>query len=214
MYREHAVGVVVPAYNEEGFAGDVLTGIPSFVDRIYAVDDRSTDGTWTEILAAAEADAAVRAPDGGTVDTGTDSDLDVETSSGNATATTAATAQHPAGDDRRDGLLFERASVQDPVGRVLPIRHERNRGAGGAIKTGYLAALQDDLAVDVVATIDADGQMDSRLLPRFLDPIVEGDAEYTKGNRLLDPEAREEMPAFRLFGNAMLTFLTKIASGY
>ena len=214
MYREHAVGVVVPAYNEEGFAGDVLTGIPSFVDRIYAVDDRSTDGTWTEILAAAEADAAVRAPDGGTVDTGTDSDLDVETSSGNATATTAATAQHPAGDDRRNGLLFERASVQDPVGRVLPIRHERNRGAGGAIKTGYLAALQDDLAVDVVATIDADGQMDSRLLPRFLDPIVEGDAEYTKGNRLLDPEAREEMPAFRLFGNAMLTFLTKIASGY
>ena len=97
---------------------------------------------------------------------------------------------------------------------MLPIRHERNRGAGGAIKTGYLAALQDDLFVGIVATIDADGQMDSGLLPRFLDPIVESDAEYTKGNRLLDPEAREEMPAFRLFGNAMLTFLTKIASGY
>ncbi|PSP74792.1 glycosyltransferase family 2 protein [Halobacteriales archaeon QS_3_64_16] len=215
MYRKHAVGVVVPAYNEEGFAGEVIEGMPSFVDRIYAVDDRSTDGTWKEILAAAEADAAVRAPDGGTVDSGTDttSDTGIEAETGGKNAT-AATARRSGGDDRRDSPLFERASVQDPIGRVLPIRHEHNRGAGGAIKTGYLAALQDDLAVDIVATIDADGQMDSGLLPRFLNPIVEGDAEYTKGNRLLDREAREEMPTFRLFGNAMLTFLTKIASGY
>ena len=215
MYREHAVGVVVPAYNEEGFAGEVLTGMPSFVDRIYAVDDRSTDGTWEEILAAAETDAAVRAPDGGTVDAGTDADTSADTTAETTTETSGNGSERlVAGDNRRGGALFERATVHDPIGRVLPIRHERNRGAGGAIKTGYLAALQDDLFVGIVATIDADGQMDSGLLPRFLDPIVESDAEYTKGNRLLDPEAREEMPAFRLFGNAMLTFLTKIASGY
>lgn len=70
MYREHTVGVVVPAYNEEAFIGSVIAGIPSFVDRIYAVDDGSTDGTWDAIceLAAAEERAVATEPglaDGG-----------------------------------------------------------------------------------------------------------------------------------------------------
>jgi glycosyltransferase involved in cell wall biosynthesis len=206
MYRDHLIGVVIPAYNEEGFVGDVISGIPEFVDRIYVVDDRSTDGTWAEILAVAGADrddSGGRATDGG-FDASANSDgafIDI-TGSGSAA------------DPHERALLDERATVHESVGRVVPIRHERNRGAGGAIKTGYLAVLADDPTVDITATIDADGQMDSGILSRFLDPIVEDQADYTKGNRLLGRNTREEMPAFRLFGNLLLTLLTKIASGY
>jgi len=52
MYRDHTVGVVIPAYNEEGFVGDVIKEMPEYVDRMYVVDDCSTDGTWEEILEA------------------------------------------------------------------------------------------------------------------------------------------------------------------
>ncbi len=64
----------------------------------------------------------------------------------------------------------------------MPIQHRENL-AGGAIKTGYLAALED--AVDIVPTVDGDGQMDLSQLPKLLDPIVEDEADYAKGNRLL-----------------------------
>jgi hypothetical protein len=85
-------------------------------------------------------------------------------------------------------------------------------GAGGAIKTGYLAALYDE--VDITVTMDGDGQMDPDYMPRLLDPIVDDEADYAKANRLLYQEYREDMPAFRVFGNSILTFLTKISSGY
>ena len=68
--------------------------------------------------------------------------------------------------------------------------------------------------MDVIAVLDGDGQMDPSILDRFLDPIVDGRADYTKGNRLLSPRHRDGMSRWRLFGNTVLTFLTKIASGY
>ncbi len=184
MYRDHTVGVVVPAYNEEGFIGDVIRSMPEYVDRIYVIDDCSTDGTWDEIHSAAKADTDVSPK------------IDSE----------ALIA------DGGDSLLAQRAIVHDQVGRVLPIQHRENRGAGGAIKTGYLAALEDQ--VDIVSTVDGDGQMDLNQMSKLLDPIVEGEADYAKGNRLLYKEFRSEMPKFRFIGNSILTFLTKIASGY
>ena len=190
MYRDHTIGVVVPAYNEEGFVGDVIRGMPDFVDRIYVVDDCSTDGTWEEINAAATTDASAVVVD----------------------AEAAPTDRQVATDGGATAHLAERAAVHERIARVVPIRHTENRGAGGAIKTGYLAALRDGM--DVTATVDGDGQMDLDQCSRLLDPIVEGDADYAKGNRLLYKEYREEMPKFRFLGNAILTFLTKIASGY
>ncbi|WP_435552235.1 glycosyltransferase family 2 protein [Natrinema sp. CGMCC1.2065] len=187
MYRNASVGVVLPAYNEEGFVGDVIREMPAYVDRIYAIDDRSTDGTWDEIREAARADAtAAERGDGETVDR--------LVADGGASA------------------LTNRAAVHDAIGRVVPIKHTENRGAGGAIKTGYLAALAD--GVDATVTVDADGQMDLSQMQRLLDPIVDGGADYAKGNRLLSREYRDAMPRFRFVGNAVLTFLTKIASGY
>lgn len=95
--------------------------------------------------------------------------------------------------------------------RLILIKHELNRGVGGAIKTGYKKAL--DLKMDITAVMAGDAQMDPNQLTKLLNPIIEGKADYTKGNRLEYPE-RLNMPKIRRFGNSILTLLTKIASGY
>ena len=78
--------------------------------------------------------------------------------------------------------------------------------------TGYRAAIED--GADVIVKIDGDGQMDPSLLPRFIAPILKGEADYTKGNRFYDLAHIRSMPPIRLFGNALLSFMTKLSSGY
>ena len=187
MYRDNLVGVVVPAYNEAGLIGDVIRTMPTFVDHVYVVDDASTDETLEEAADAAR-------------------ESDVMTP-----AVTIDQRQSVVSDGGSDPLAA-RAGLYDRIGRVVLLRHEENRGAGGAIKTGYLAAIQDEN--DVVVTMDGDGQMDPEHMPKLLDPIVDGVADYAKGNRLLYKDYRQAMPKFRFFGNSILTGLTKIASGY
>lgn len=171
MYRGRIVGVVVPAYNEEGLVGEVIDTVPSFVDRVYAIDDRSTDGTWEEIQRHARRT--------------------------NRTWSTG-------GVDGEEEPIFDR--------RVVPIRQGTNTGVGGAIKTGYRQALSD--GVEVIAVMNGDGQMDPDILDRIIDPIVKSEADYVKGNRLLYADYREGMSPWRLFGNSVLSLLTKISSGY
>lgn len=96
--------------------------------------------------------------------------------------------------------------------RVKIIRHEKNQGVGGALITGYKAALADGM--EILVKLDGDGQMDPALIPRLVAPICDGLADYTKGNRFHDPESLESMPRVRLIGNAALSFLTKLSSGY
>ena len=151
MYREHTIGVAVPAYNESELIGETLASIPSYVDRIYAVDDASADDT----------------PD----------------------------------------IIRNFNDL-----RIVFIRHEKNSGVGAAIVSGYKRALEE--GIDIVAVMAGDNQMDPEYLPSLLDPIVEGRKDYTKGNRLLSSEYRRGMSIWRSFGNSLLTFLTKIASGY
>lgn len=95
---------------------------------------------------------------------------------------------------------------------VVPIRHDENRGVGGAIKTGYRRAREDGL--DVAAVVAGDGQMDPDYLDRIVDPVVQGNADYVKGSRLIRKEYRDEMSGWRFFGNSVLTFLTKVSTGY
>ncbi|MBD9536743.1 glycosyltransferase family 2 protein [Stenotrophomonas sp. STM01] len=90
--------------------------------------------------------------------------------------------------------------------------HEQNQGVGGAVITGYRAALQD--GHDIVVKIDGDGQMDPILIDGFIAPIIEGRADYTKGNRFHRLRNVRRMPPVRLFGNAALSFMTKLSSGY
>lgn len=151
MYREKRIAVVVPAYNEEQLINVTLTTIPDFVDKIYVVNDGSSDNTGRLIDALAEKDH-----------------------------------------------------------RIVPI-HQNNSGVGSAIVKGYNLSLEDK--IDITAVMAGDNQMDPLYLPSLLDPIVEGNADYTKGNRLLDSNFKKGMCPWRLMGNTTLTVLTKFASG-
>jgi glycosyltransferase involved in cell wall biosynthesis len=97
-------------------------------------------------------------------------------------------------------------------GRVDVIVHERNRGVGAAITTGYARALE--LGAHATAVMAGDGQMDPADLPQLLAPVVAGEADYAKGNRFLWPGAWRAMPRVRLLGGAALSWLTRLASGY
>lgn len=107
------------------------------------------------------------------------------------------------------GLFVERHCSDT---RVQVLKHEFNRGVGGAVKTGYLAAMST--GAQVIVKIDGDGQMDPGLLQGFVAPILAGEADYTKGNRFFDLEDVKQMPKTRLYGNALLSLLTKLSSGY
>ncbi|MDN4018309.1 glycosyltransferase family 2 protein [Zwartia panacis] len=100
--------------------------------------------------------------------------------------------------------------ITDPRVRVLyqPV----NQGVGGAVMAGYQAALADK--ADIIVKVDGDGQMDPALIPDFIAPIISGEADYTKGNRFYDLEKIRSMPRVRIFGNAVLSLLTKLSSGY
>ena len=104
-----------------------------------------------------------------------------------------------------------RAHCRDP--RLTVIEHAQNQGVGGATMTGYQHALEATPA-EVVVKLDGDGQMDSALLPRFASPLLAGHADYAKGNRFHRIGFVRDMPLVRLAGNAALSFLTKISSGY
>lgn len=97
--------------------------------------------------------------------------------------------------------------------RLKVIYNEVNKGVGGAVMHGYMYGLKNTQA-DIFVKIDSDGQMDPALVPRLVKPIVEKIADYTKGNRFFRPSYLRAMPKMRLFGNACLSFLTKLSSGY
>ncbi len=152
-YRGKKIAVVVPAHNEQLLLGETLSTIPSFVTRVYVVNDCSTDRTQ-EVL------------------------------------------DYYAGNDDS----------------IVPIQHTVNMGVGRAIVSGYKKALEDGM--EIIAVMAGDNQMDPTFLPALLDPIIDGKCDYTMGNRLISPEYRKGMSKWRLAGNTVLTFLTKIASGY
>lgn len=96
--------------------------------------------------------------------------------------------------------------------RVRVHRNASNQGVGGAVMVGYRLAVTDGM--DVVVKMDGDGQMDPAALPELVGPIVRGEADYAKGNRFYDLAQIGRMPKARILGNAVLSFLTKISSGY
>jgi glycosyltransferase involved in cell wall biosynthesis len=103
-------------------------------------------------------------------------------------------------------------ACQKKEARLIYIRHEKNEGVGGAIATGYQWVR--DHGKDIGVVMAGDAQMDPQDLPKLLDPVVEGAVDYAKGNRLFTGKAWKIIPRTRYLGNAVLSFLTKIASGY
>ena len=151
MYENKKISVVIPAYNVEKHLKSTIEELPAFIDRVYVIDDGSSDNT-----------ACV-----------------VETLSNS---------------------------------RVCLIKHKTNKGPGAAMATGYKAALNDKM--DIVVKLDGDGQMLPEEIRSLISPIIEKKVDYTKGDRLSNSNHRRTMPKFRLFGNFLLTWLTRIASGY
>lgn len=96
--------------------------------------------------------------------------------------------------------------------RIILIRHEQNQGVGGAMVTGFSKAME--LGAEIVIKLDGDGQMDPIHIPALIMPLIEGDADYVKGNRFRDFQSLKKMPLIRRIGNLGLSFLTKAATGY
>ncbi len=113
-----------------------------------------------------------------------------------------------------DGSTDNTAAAAYSVGdsRVQVIRHPARAGVGGATVSGMRRAL--DAGADLIVKVDGDGQMDPLRIESLLQPLVRDGYDYAKGNRFLHPHALREMPRHRLIGNFIMTFLTKLASGY
>jgi glycosyltransferase involved in cell wall biosynthesis len=115
-------------------------------------------------------------------------------------------------DASRDGTVARarEAAARDP--RIELLEHDRNQGVGAAIVTGYKRAIAERMAV--TAVMAADNQMDPAELRGLVEPVAAGELDYAKTNRLFTGQAWHVMPRYRYLGNAVLSLLTKIASGY
>ena len=126
-------------------------------------------------------------------------------------------SRHPGWAD--DVVVVDDASIDDTPEqallahdpRVRLVRHTANIGVGGAIATGYRAAFRE--GADIAVVVAGDGQMDPGDMPRLLEPVVVGAADYVTGDRLAHPEARTAMPGLRWLGNHILSWLTRVSLG-
>ncbi len=153
MYKEHKIAVSIPAYNEGKLISKTLETIPSFVDNIVVVDDKSIDDTAKEILKCGNRD-----------------------------------------------------------GRIHPVFFKKNLGVSGAIIEAHSRAL--DKGADIIVVMAGDNQMDPVYLPLLLDAVIEGKADYAKGNRFFHRQDLKKMPVMRIIGNIFLTFVSKFCTGY
>jgi dolichol-phosphate mannosyltransferase len=108
------------------------------------------------------------------------------------------------------GEILNKKQADDS--RIEIINHGKNKGVGASVITGYLRALE--LGASIIVKLDGDGQMDPEQISRLVAPIVQGEADYTKGNRFFSPESISEMPAARIIANAAQSFWAKLSSGY
>jgi glycosyltransferase involved in cell wall biosynthesis len=115
-------------------------------------------------------------------------------------------------DASQDNTVEVVKQQQNEIDKIEIIQHESNQGVGGAISSGYKWARDNEC--EVTAVMAGDGQMDPTELETIIMPIVDGSADYTKGNRLFYGDAWNMIPHNRYLGNALLSLMTKIASGY
>lgn len=106
--------------------------------------------------------------------------------------------------------IFLKQSLEDE--RLKVIFNTENLGVGGAMKAGFQEALKNQ--ADIIVKLDGDGQMDANFIPELIKPLLEGTADFTKGNRFHNPRYISQMPFIRLFGNSCLSLINKVVTGY
>jgi dolichol-phosphate mannosyltransferase len=143
--------VIIPCYKVKKQLKKVVESCPTYIDKIFVIDDCCPEGSGAYILQATNDE------------------------------------------------------------RVEVITHTTNLGVGGAMRTGYVAAMSQQF--DIAVKMDGDGQMDSNQIEDLILPILAMKADYTKGNRFFEIEAVRQMPKIRVIGNLGLTFMTKFSTG-
>jgi len=202
MLNKKTIAVVVPAYNEETQIGMVIESMPEFVDRIVVVNDCSTDNTAIVVEKYIEDD---------------------KTNYFNSKICPSKLTRNPF--NEADFILAKKSN--DEINRFLPfvicnknaelnkiilINLKQNGGVGTAVAIGYKWCLDNN--IDCIAKMDGDGQMDPNELKSLCTPILLEEVDYCKGNRFVHRASATVIPGIRLFGNSVLSLLTKIASGY
>jgi glycosyltransferase involved in cell wall biosynthesis len=200
MLNGKTIAVIVPCFNEARQVGRVLETMPAFVDLVIVVDDTSTDATAQVVQRFAAADHTPftplvrqeRQPGTGVYARADNLALEMEREA--------------------DNLLIPCEIARCATSRVVLLSHRRNGGKGAAVATGFKFAR--DHGADCTAIMDGDGQMDPAELQQLCQPVVTGRADYCKGNRFKHRAALRAIPRVRHVGNAGLSMLTKVATGY
>jgi glycosyltransferase involved in cell wall biosynthesis len=202
MLNQKTVAVVISAYNEGTQLSMVVDSMPEFVDRIVIINDCSKDNTAEVAL------KYVREFEG----------------KGLSISLLKRDMSHSPY-NKADQLIFEifdeetrnlppfKIHNRSPeIDKIILIDHLQNSGKGAAVATGYDWCRR--YGIDCTVTIDGDGQMDPSEMEKICLPIVTGEVDFVKGNRLSHRAAHILIPSVRFFGNSVLSILTKVASGY
>lgn len=201
MIKNKTIAVVVPCYNEETQVLEVIDTMPSFVDRIIIVNDASKDKTLEILKTHLE-------------------NYQAESLLPEKKIKSAGNARYNKADLMADEMQATEDTKHVPSEEIkkskhcklVIINHLKNGGVGGAISSGYKWCR--DNHIDCTAVMAGDGQMDPDELESICMPVINGEVDYVKGNRLIHRAARMIMPRKRFIGNSILSILTKIASGY
>lgn len=202
MLNNKTIAVVVPAYNEGTQIGIVIDSMPSFVDRIIIVNDCSKDNTAQVVQRY--------------IEEASPSPLSLKIFPNrpvpNLYNEAEMVLQENAEKELTKYVPSEIVNKNPETDRIILINHLKNGGVGAGIARGYKWCMDHD--IDCTAVMAGDGQMDPSELEGLCWPVVNGEVDYVKGNRLRHPSSWLVIPRIRFFGNSILSILTKIASGY
>ena len=201
MLNNKTVSVVIPSYNEEKQIAKVISTIPSFVDMIIIVNDKSQDNMSEVVKEKMPLDKYKR--------TKLFKRREDKLSDDPLHTATNIEIEMRLEDDEK---FTPHKIIDNGESKIILIEHLENGGVGAAIATGYKFAR--DHHIDCTAVMAGDGQMDPGELESICMPVIREEVDYVKGNRLRHKSAKRFIPKIRYYGNSILSILTKIASGY
>lgn len=202
MIDNQCIAVVIPAYNEESQIRMVVESIPDFIDKIVVVNDGSTDST-RQVMEDYITEHPSKSRE---LHPYTETDVSGKYNEAERVIHSKLREEMEA---MAPCVVF---NSEENTDRIVLISHRKNSGVGAAVATAYKWC--KDRNVDCVVKLDGDGQMDPAEIEKICTPVVQEGIGYVKGNRLQHPSAWIVIPRVRFLGNAVLSILTKIASGY